>query len=154
MSSQIPSFYRFFFTWFEPLTSLYGAYLVLAEPDNYLNSFIAPAAWSATRDIAHNTLLRQMGASFVYVSLSQAVLLRYTSDPNVWKILNGSLLGWDAILLYGLWAGLSSQGRLSLGALRAEDWTAIVPTVIITLLRAAVVAGVGFSNKKVPAKEL
>ncbi|KAL3461962.1 hypothetical protein BJX64DRAFT_260046 [Aspergillus heterothallicus] len=153
MSSTIPLFYRFYFLWYEPLACLLGVYAVFGQPTAYLNSYI-PTAITETLDLTHKTLLTQMGAAFLYVGLSQGLLLRYTSDVGVWKMLNLSLLGWDAILLWGLWDGLSAQGRLSLDGLRGNDLQVIVITAVTTIVRAVFVAGVGLRSAKVVRKEL
>ncbi|KAJ0420248.1 hypothetical protein BJY00DRAFT_284569 [Aspergillus carlsbadensis] len=149
---NIPLFYRIVLLWYEPLASGLGAYLVLFQPDTYLNSFIPPSY--ASRNHTHDILLNQLAAAFVYVSLSQGVLLRYTSDITTWKIVNACLLGWDFILLYSLWFGLQAQGRLDFAEIRGDDLGAAVPTVGITFIRAAFCVGIGFPKQKVRGKGL
>jgi hypothetical protein len=148
MPSQknIPLFYRIALLWYEPITSGLGAYLVLFQPDKYLNSFIPPSY--ASRNHTHDILLNQLAAAFVYVSLSQGVLLRYTNDITIWKIVNGCFLGWDFILLYSIWFGLSAQGRLDFAEIRGDDWGVIGATLGVTLIRSALCLGVGFRKEK------
>ncbi|KAL2785584.1 hypothetical protein BJX66DRAFT_314492 [Aspergillus keveii] len=149
MPSQknIPLFYRIALLWYEPIASGLGAYLVLFQPDKYLNSFIPPSY--ASRNHTHDILLNQLAAAFVYVSLSQGVLLRYTNDITIWKIVNGCFLGWDFILLYSIWFGLSAQGRLDFAEIRGDDWGVIGATLGVTLIRSALCLGVGFRKEKV-----
>ncbi|KAL2812788.1 hypothetical protein BDW59DRAFT_155112 [Aspergillus cavernicola] len=148
---QIPLFYRLVLLWYEPIGSGFGCYMNLAAKDMYLNSFIPTSL--AVRDPTHNMIFNQLGAGYFFVATSQAILLRYTNDMNVWKILNGCLLGWDFILLYSLWDGLSAQGRLDPGTWRSEDLSAIVPTIFMTVVRAAIVAGIGLGGSKPNAKK-
>ncbi|KAL4937824.1 hypothetical protein BDV06DRAFT_202199 [Aspergillus oleicola] len=150
--ARIPLFYRLILLWFEPISSGFGCYMNLFDKDMYLNSFIPPAL--ATRDPTHNLLFNQLGAGFFVVATTQGVLLRYTNDVNVWKMLNGCLLGWDFILLWSLWDGLSAQGRLDPSVWRADDLSAIVPTIFMTFVRAAVVAGVGLEGAKANTEKL
>jgi hypothetical protein len=150
MSSHIPLFYRIVLLWYEPIAAGLGIYLTLAAPDAYLNSFIPSTL--AVRNPLHDMLFNQLGAAFFYVATSQAILLRYTNDIGVWKILNGCLLGWDIILLYSFWNGLWMQGRLAPGNWRSEDLSALIPTMFMTVVRAAVVAGVGLRTSKLSTK--
>ncbi|KAL5344076.1 hypothetical protein BJX70DRAFT_393499 [Aspergillus crustosus] len=143
---QIPVFYRAVLLWYDPIGALFGCYMNLFAKDTYLNSYIPPSL--ATRDPSHNMIFNQLAAGFFVVATSQAILLRYTSDVNVWKILNGCLLGWDFILLWSLWNGLGVQGRLGPGSWRGEDLMAIMPTVFMTLVRGAIVAGIGLNEEK------
>ncbi len=146
MAPRIPLFYRVVLLWYEPISSGLGGWLALKAPDTYLNSFI-PSTMTV-RNPMHDMLFHQLGASYFFVATSQAILLRYTNDLGVWKILNGCLLGWDVILLYGLWSGMQMQGRLDPAEWRFEDWSAVIPTVFMTVVRASIVAGLGLGKVK------
>ncbi|KAL4793037.1 hypothetical protein BDV19DRAFT_367252 [Aspergillus venezuelensis] len=94
--SQIPLFYRIILLWFEPIASGFGCYMNLFDKDAYLDSFIPPSL--ATREASHNMLFNQLGAGFFVVATTQGILLRYTNDVNVWRLLNvcvSSRLGLD-----------------------------------------------------------
>ena len=78
--------------------------------------------------------------------LLQAVLLRATADLRVWQILQLSTLVIDAAMLYSLYWGLSSQGRLAMDKWRSEDWGCLLITLIATLYRTLFLLGVGFSR--------
>ncbi|RDW91652.1 hypothetical protein BP5796_02817 [Coleophoma crateriformis] len=151
MSSNIPAFYRFILLWVEPISSALGAYLTLAAPDTYLNSYIPRTM--TVRNPMQDMIFNQLGAAFFYVATSQGILLRYTYDIGVWKIVNGCLLGWDFILLYSWWSGMQMQGRLDPATWRSEDMSALVPILFITAVRAAIVAGVGMRASKSNAKK-
>jgi len=137
----IPTFYRVFFIYLDPVMSLWAAYACFADPDLLLDSYVPKTI--SVRNPLHDALFHQLGGAFFYIAMSQAVLLSYTNDVNIWKIVHGGLLGWDLAILYGIWNGLSVQGRLDPGVWRMEDWITVGSTLVIGLARAAVVAGIG-----------
>ena len=120
----------------------------LTMPDTIMNSYIPHTV--SVRNPQHDFLFHQMAAAFFYVATSQAVILRYTNDDGVWRLMNASLLGWDVILSYSLWNALNVQGILSPAAWRAEDLSAIIPTAVISASRAAIVCGFGLRNTEDP----
>lgn len=75
------------------------------------------------------------------------VLLRYTEDVKVWKTVEAAVLIWDFALLYSNYYALSRQGRLSIGALRLEDWGDIIITSQAMVVRTSFLLGVGLSKE-------
>ena len=75
------------------------------------------------------------------------VLLRYTNDIQIWKILEAAVLIYDFSLLYSNYYALAQQGRLSFGALRLEDWGAIAITAQAVIVRTAFLLGVGLKSR-------
>ena len=76
------------------------------------------------------------------------VLLRYTKDVKIWKILEAAVLIYDFALLFSNYYALSQQGRLSFGALRWEDWGGIAITGQAVIVRSAFLFGVGLSDEE------
>ncbi|KAH8882422.1 hypothetical protein GQ53DRAFT_458104 [Thozetella sp. PMI_491] len=150
MAPEIPLIYRIVFKFYEPFSSAVGACTALFAHDVWLNNFI-PSAMSV-RNPQHDMLFNQVAAGFSHVAVSQALFFWSSNDVKSWKMLNGSLIVWDFILLYSYWAALSAQGRLDPTGWRSEDWTSVVITIFITLNRMAFVAGVGLDGKKSRAK--
>jgi hypothetical protein len=139
----IPTLYRFTFTWYEPISCLIGLWVNAFDPDGALDIYVPKEI--STRNPAHDMLFSQMaGAYFVFVVI-EGILLRYTDDVNVWKIVNAGFLGWDLFLLHGTYGTLSSQGRLDPASWRTLDCVALGLTVSVGLLRALMVLGVGVS---------
>lgn len=75
-------------------------------------------------------------------------LLRYTTDVNVWKIVNFGVLLLDLSLLAGIWDGLVNRGISGFGELRSEDWMNVVLTSFVTIVRTAFIADVGMQREK------
>lgn len=75
-------------------------------------------------------------------------LLRYTTDLNVWKIVNFAVLLLDLSLLAGVGDGLAKRGVTSLEGVTSEDWANISITSFVTAVRVAFIAGVGIKRDK------
>lgn len=93
-----------------------------------------------------NFTLQQLGGALLMLAFIDTVLLRYTEDVNVWKIIQAAVLIYDGSLLYSNYYALKQQGRLSLGALRVEDWGAIAITAQAVVVRVAFLVGVGLKS--------
>lgn len=122
-----------------------GLWGCVADPAMFLNSFV-PSSMAPYNPL-HSAVFSSMGAAFFLAGSSQAILLRYTSDIGVWKILNGCFLGWDFIFAHGIYSSLVAQGRLDPAGWRGEDWWGVVSVGFMTVVRAAIVLGVGLKPK-------
>lgn len=140
----IPAIYRFTFTWQEPISCLVGFWTNTFDLDGALNIYV-PAEFSA-RDPSHDVLFSLVGGAMLCFAVLHGVLLRYTDDVNVWKIVNGGLLGWDICVLCGSYTMLAYQGRLDPSSWRVMDWAQIGLTTYVGVLRALFVAGVGLGG--------
>ena len=60
-----------------------------------------------------NFTLQQLGGALLMLALIDIVLLRYTEDVGVWKIIQAAVLVYDLSLLYSNYNSLGMQGRLS-----------------------------------------
>ena len=145
LAGTIPLFYRILFLWIDPLAALWTSWALLTDPDLITNTYIPRA--TSVRDPRHDFFPQQLGGAFFYIAASQAALLRYTSDPGAWRLLNAGLLGFDAVVVYSLWCAMSAQGRLDPAGWRVEDWTTVVMTGVFTVSRAAIVAGIGLRQR-------
>ncbi|KAK3716706.1 hypothetical protein LTR37_006336 [Vermiconidia calcicola] len=149
--SHIPAFYRFYFRWSDPAVCLWATYMDFFTPDVVVNAFV-PASISA-RNEYQDFLLQQLGGSTLMLAFLAIVLLRYTSDVKIWKILEAAVLVYDFSLLYSSWYALDYQGRLSVGALRWEDWGGIAITGQAVFVRTAFLLGAGLSKHKMPMQK-
>jgi hypothetical protein len=105
-------------------------------------------------DIGHAMILKQRGGGMLNFGIISAVLLRYTNDTNVWRIVQLSCFVVDLAYYWAVWEVLAKQGRLSVGTWRAEDWGSVVITAFAGLVRLAFLAGVGFGDAaKINAKK-
>lgn len=98
MPSHIPAFYRFYFRWSDPLICLWGAYIDFFNPAFLSNAFLPSSQqpWNP----AFNFTLQQLGGALLMLAIIDVVMLRYTEDVGVWKILQGAVLVYDLSLLY------------------------------------------------------
>lgn len=142
--SNIPALYRFYFRWSDPAICLWGAWMDFITPAFVLNAFIPTAI--AVRNPYFDFTLQQLGGALLMLIFFDVVLLRYTNDIKIWKILQMAVLIYDLSLLYSMYDSLGQQGRLSFGALRWEDWGSIVITAQAAVVRTAFLLGVGLSE--------
>ena len=82
-----------------------------------------------------------------------AVLLRYTQDIRIWHIIEIGLLITDFAYFPAVYGALKSQGRVLPETWRAEDWGSLVVTGMVTLVRLAFLARVGFTDEDGDGKE-
>ncbi|KAF2034655.1 hypothetical protein EK21DRAFT_55986 [Setomelanomma holmii] len=141
-TSQIPLFYRLFFTYLDPLICIWGAYMDFFDPRLVLSSHIP----SPTPDIGHAMILKQRGGGMLNFGFISAVLLRYTTDLQVWRIVQISDLIVDVAYFWAVYEVLSVQGRLGVEKWKAEDWGAVGITGTAGVVRLAFLAGVGFGK--------
>lgn len=143
--NAIPAFYRFYFRWSDPAVCIWAAWMDNFTPNVVVNAFV-PAS-IAPRNPYFDFLLQQLGGALLMLAFIDIVLLRYTEDVNIWKILEAAVLIYDSSLLYSNYSSLSQQGRLSFGALRWEDWAGVAITAQAVVVRTAFLLGVGLSKK-------
>jgi hypothetical protein len=148
MTTQIPGVYRTIFTWVDPLICLHGAYLYFFDRETVIRSFIP----NSSRNPAHDMFFYQMGGNMLCLGALSTFLLRYTSDVGVWKIFQAAEWIVDVAMLWGIYDMLVMQGRLSIGALRWEDWACIGITGTAAVVRGLFVAGVGLGRPTARAK--
>lgn len=153
-SPIIPTFYRFFFTWLDPSICIWAIYMDFFTPDVVYNAFIPLSLAPPNRQ--HDFLLQQLGGAFVVFAILDIVLLRYTSDIGIWRILQAAVLSYDLILLWSIYDGLQKQGRLNVEGFRpVEDGGSIAITATAALVRTLFLMDVGIKRKKsVSNKEL
>ena len=143
-SSQpnIPSAYRIFFTYLDPLICFWGAYMDFFDPTLVLSSHIP----NPTPDIGHRMILAQRGGAMLNFGFVSAVLLRYTADVHVWRIVQVANFLVDLAYFWAVWGALSAQGRLDVGTWRAEDWGSLAITGTATVVRALFLMSVGLKS--------
>jgi hypothetical protein len=84
--ATIPILYQAFFLWIEPVATLVGAFYAWFMPESYLqltDSGSAPGILGLP--IATQIALRQLGNLYLTFALSEALVLRSTTDSRVWR---------------------------------------------------------------------
>ncbi|KAF2262503.1 hypothetical protein CC78DRAFT_315136 [Lojkania enalia] len=139
-----PLFYRLFFTYLDPLICIWGAYMDFFDPTLVLSSHFP----EPTADMGHAMILRQRGGGMLNFGFVSAVLLRYTADIHIWRIVQFADLLVDITYFWAVWGVLDAQGRLDPGTWRAEDWGSIGITGTAFTVRALFLAGAGVKKVK------
>ena len=107
--SQIPAFYRIWFTYLDPLIAIHATYMDFFTPATIFNSQIA----GVTLDPDYHAFFQQLGGHLAGIAFLSTVLLRATSELKIWKILQASILIVDICLMASIYTSLSHQSRLS-----------------------------------------
>ena len=146
MSDSIPGFYSFYFSWSDPAICLWGAYMDFFTPAFVSNAFLPEKIqkWNPIFDFT----LQQLGGALLMLAFIDIVLLRYTKDVKIWKILQAAVLIYDLSLLYSNYYSLKQQGRLSVSALRWEDWGGIFISAQAAVVRSLFILGVGLAKEE------
>ncbi|KAJ7583858.1 hypothetical protein C8J56DRAFT_952035 [Mycena floridula] len=145
--SNIPAFYRHFFTTIDPLMCLGGVFGNILAPASILASYTAtPSLPPATETIV---LLDGMAGFFAGMAFTQIFLLRAKKeDLTVWKAVQVSMVFVDIFMLFGLARALIGQrGGMDTTSWRGQDWGNIVGYPALILIRLAFLAGVGMGRK-------
>ncbi|KAH7059004.1 hypothetical protein B0J12DRAFT_380748 [Macrophomina phaseolina] len=153
--SPIPLPYRLFFTWIEPLSALFGAYLYLFAPTFLLPSLIPtplhPLLASGPSPV-ETMLLWQVGSLYIVFFFVEFVFLRYAGSgrPDVWRIVVAAILfgsDWGHIWSFkvlGEAAGMRADWWWWPGAWeRWEDWGNLGTLWFGVGMRVAFLLGVG-----------
>ncbi|KAH7041234.1 uncharacterized protein B0I36DRAFT_358421 [Microdochium trichocladiopsis] len=146
--------YRIWFLWADPIITWATVGAAFLSP-GLLYDALMPPHLSAARDPTHDFLIRQMGALYIPIALAATVLLRATRDFAVWKIVQGSILVVDAILVALIFSSLKDREVLYRPAeWIANDWQNLGLTVWVAVLRALFAAGFGVKTESVKSKSI
>jgi hypothetical protein len=148
----IPTPYQAFFLWIEPAATLVGAISAWFMPEAYLqmtDSGSAPGILGLP--IATHIALRQLGNLYLAFALSEALVLRSTTDLIVWRSFLLVLLIADFGHLYTcLPLGTGIYYRIS--NWDAIDWGNLGFVYCGVAMRTCFLAGVGLGSKKSKSK--
>lgn len=147
--SRFPTAYRAFFLYIEPVSALVGAFFAHFRQDDYLLLTHAASA-PAPGQIPTGTsiVLSQLANLYLLFTLNEALVLRSTSDPRVWKTVLFGLLVAD---LGHLWSvrqlGLDVYLPWNFTRWNAIDWGNIPFVYLGASMRAAFISGVGMGGR-------
>lgn len=146
--SRFPVAYRLFFLYIEPVSALVGAFFAHFRQDDYLLLTHAASA-PAPGQIPTGTsiVLSQLANLYLLFTLNEALVLRSTSDPRVWKTVLFGLLVAD---LGHLWTvrqlGLGVYLPWNFARWNAIDWGNIPFVYLGASMRAAFISNVGMGG--------
>lgn len=144
--SPIPAFYRIFFTIIDPIVASSGVLLNTLDPHRVLQSY---SPYTQLPPRTETEFLLEVSSGFLLgIMLLQVFLLRAKpTDITVWKYVQGSDLIVDISMLSAVYRALASEGRLSLGNVRMDDWINIGVLVTVGSMRTAFLLGIGMGRK-------
>jgi hypothetical protein len=146
--SILQAIYNFTFLWYDPIGCVWGLYLNMFHPDHFLRLYVP----NAVPDQTHGVLHGYIGGAMISFAVIQGVLLRYTDDVKVWRIINVGMIAWDACILRGCYITLAAQGKLAPGTWGFDDRLAVGLPALVGLVRVLYVAGVGLDSGSGAAK--
>lgn len=148
---QIPLPYRILLLYFEPLAALNGAVMTHFFPSRYLLT-MSPSATASTYSPQTQVVYDQLAATYVLFAFIEAVVLRVTSELNVWKAVVFGILICDVIHLYGSYASMGIEVFIRPWLWRAEDWVNFVMLYGPGMMRLGLLFEVGFKQTKTGKK--
>lgn len=142
----IPTIYRIFFLYLDPLIAASGVYMAFFTPSKFIDGFLPPSI-APYSPLQQSFLLHQLGGALLLCIILDLFLLRKTNEVWIWKVQQAGQLVYDVAMLAGVYQALQLQGRLNLSGLRAEDWGTVAITGVCGVVRALFCAGVGLRKK-------
>ncbi|KXX81842.1 hypothetical protein MMYC01_201836 [Madurella mycetomatis] len=141
----LPLPYRLFFLLIEPIATLLGAYFAHFGQPRYLELTHAASAPSPI-PLGTSIAMSQLANLYFAFAMSEALVLRSTSDLRVWKTVLFCLLVADLGHLYTVRV-LGPQIYWSIFEWNAIDWGNIPFVYLGASMRVAFLAGVGFNPR-------
>jgi hypothetical protein len=143
---KIHVFYRLWFLWIDPVILAASVSALVFTPQLMLDALAPPPLSAYNPD--QGFLLHQLAALFTFVAIILGGVLRVSKEIRVWRVVILGVLVVDIAMLASIYASLKQQDRLSLGAMRSQDWSSIALTGFVGILRVLFLAGVGVQGVK------
>jgi hypothetical protein len=145
LRNQIPAFYWYYGTLFDPLFSISAIYMSYFQPSLCMDPGFAHSSPYGKISPSHMLLVHQFGGTF-----AAWAFLHLTIPPRnqQYESLDAvpALAFTDVAVLFSQVKALEAQGRLALGMLRWEESSNAVIVAVILAIRVGFVAGVGFNK--------
>ena len=145
--AQIPTLYQAFFLWIEPAATLVGAIYAWFMPEIYLQLTESGSPGILALPTATRIVLRQLGNLYLAFALSEAFVLRSTTDVRVWRSFLLVLLIADLGHLYTC-LPLGTGIYYSVSTWNAIDWGNLGFVYCAATLRTCFLTGVGLGSEK------
>jgi hypothetical protein len=157
--SHIPSFYRAFFLYVDPVLCFSGIYLAFFDPSTYLlNS--TPSALVSKIDTTTaipplpQFLVNTIGSFYLFIFSMEALLLRQSLtfpqglNVKVWRTVMFGILLTDLGLLYGGYRA-DAETLLDVTAWTKGDWTNNGVLALAIAMRTSFLLGIGGVGKDI-----
>ena len=143
-SSSIPSLYRFFLLYAEPLFALNGAILLLFKPGSYLSTMTRQATTSVM-DESTQFIYTELAGGWLHLAFTEAVVLRYVDDVKVWRLICAAMLLSDVAYCHSCAQAVGGwQEWLRVTGWGMEDWIVTITTWPFALARVAIAFKLGW----------
>jgi hypothetical protein len=138
----IPLWYRVFFLYIEPLSTVLGAYYAFFQQQTYLELTHSDSAPATAIPLGGSIVLSQLANLYFLFALNEAAILRSTSDLRVWRAMLVGLLIADLGHLYSV-CPLGSQIYWDVRRWNAIDWGNVGFVYAGAMTRTAFLLGIG-----------
>ena len=147
--ARIPSFYRLVFLYLEPISILAGAVPAYFFQSTYLSLTHASSTPNVV-PVSTSIVLTQLANLYLGLALTEALILRVTTEYSVWKALIIVLLIADVGHLYSVLPLGFSRAFLQWWNWNAIDWGNVGWVYFLALTRMCMLLGIGFGGRSVP----
>lgn len=147
MDTTPPWFYRLVFLYLEPISITAGAAQAYFFQEAYLSLTHASSAPS-TVPVSTSIVLTQLANLYLGLALTEALILRVTSEYRVWKTLIIVLLIADVGHLYSVLPIGFSRAFLEYWNWNAIDWGNVGWVYFLALTRISMLCGIGFGGRR------
>lgn len=145
--SHIPTFYRIFFTWVDPIMCLGGVLTHLLAPELVLKGFTPSILTPIATETA--VLIDGMVGWFAGMAFLQASLLRSKpTDAAVWRAVQVAMTCVDAAMVGAFARSLRTTNEWNTQLWTGRDWGNIGGYSALVAVRVAFLMGVGVSKGK------
>ena len=149
--AAIPLFYRYFFLYIEPASTILGAYYAFFQQQIYLNLTHSLSAPLTGIPMSTSIVLYQLSNLYLCFAINEALVLRVSSDLRVWQALLIGLLIADIGHLYSV-NSLGLQIYWNFMKWNAIDWGNIGFVYLGASTRIAFLLGFGFPVRSSPTR--
>lgn len=146
---HIPFFYRLTFLYLEPISILAGAVQAYFFQSAYLTLTHASSAPSVV-PVSTSIVLTQLANLYLGLAITEALVLRVTTEYSVWKALIIVLLIADVGHLYSVLPLGFSRAFLQWWNWNAIDWGNVGWVYFLALTRMSMLLGFGFGRRQAP----
>jgi hypothetical protein len=146
-ASPIPIFYRLVFLYIEPVSTLLGAIHAHYLQSKYL-SLTHAASFPSVIPLGTSIVLSQLANLYLLLCINEALVLRVTNDPKVWRAFILGLLIADLGHLYSVRL-VGSWVYYEFWNWNAIDWGNVPFVYWLAVVRCFFLAGVGFKRDDV-----
>jgi hypothetical protein len=150
--ANVPAFYRLVFLYLEPLSILAGAVQAFFFQSAYLSLTHASSAPTLI-PLSTSIVLTQLANLYLGLAVTEALILRVTTEYSVWKALIIVLLIADVGHLYSVLPLGFSRAFLQWWHWNAIDWGNVGWVYFLALTRICMLCRVGFDGRRAPGRK-